>query len=408
VIPPAVRALFRLLSGPGKFGNASLPAVAAQPDQCLPEPRPEGADCRLLDHQQWRDLLAFADRTQLTLHLRCNPSLPLWMHDEIEARRVRNLARRQRLREALAEISQALPVDFVVLKGFTHERGFGIDPEARVQYDIDLLCAPRDIAEARRALRGLGYVPYGAKSLSDEHSRPLVRPFDWTWREDYFDPDMPIAIELHDSIWNPTHDRIPIDMATFWNRRTGQTLAEVDRAGFASLHVLRHVFRHDARLGHAFELSRLLETSDPSLWREWINSRDPSLRRLEVAGFRLASEWFGCRLAEAVEREWQMQSVQIKTWFRDFSWSPVENLLSGNKDAVWLHLALLHGWADRARVLVHRLTPFRLPQHSSFWARLRYHAGALTPALFNGVRWWWRRRTVSTTSQISDWNRGRV
>jgi len=219
---------------------------------------------------------------------------------------------------------------------------------------------------------------------------------------------MPIAIELHDSIWNPSHDRIRIDTAAFLRRRTREALAPVDRAGFAALHVLRHVLRHDARLAHAFELFRLLETGDPALWRNWIESRDPTLRRLELVGFRLASEWFHRPLPETLEHEWLQQSTGVKTWFREFAWSPVENRLGCNKDAVWLHLAMLDSWGDRARVLFHRLTPLRRPHHSSFWTRLRYHAGALTPALFNGVRWWWRRRTVSTTPQISDWNRGSV
>ena len=364
-----------------------------------------------LSDMEWRELLAFADRTQLTLHLGGKAGLPPWLDVEIEARRVRNMERRRRLRETFAEIEHAFnaaAVEFVILKGFTHESGFGIYPNARVQYDLDLLCAPAELSRARDTLRTLGYLPHGGKSLSDEHSRPLVRPFTWAWRGDYFDPEMPIAVELHDSIWNATHDRFHIDTAAFWNRRSGNSLARTDVAGFAALHVLRHALRQDARPAHAYELARLLQTRDALFWRDWIEHRDPRLRGLESVGLRFASEWFSCALPEAVDREWLRQPGPVKDWFREFAWSPIANILGRNKDSIWLHLALLERGSDRMRVFCHRMTPLRLPHHANVWERGRYHAGAFALAFFNGLRWWWRRRVASTASHISNWNRGSV
>src|SRR5690349_17311654 len=81
--------------------------------------------------------LAFADRTQLTLQLRAKRNLPEWLAKEIEARLACNAIRRRQLHGAYAEIAAALTaeqIDFVLLKGFTHETGFGIDPETRIQY----------------------------------------------------------------------------------------------------------------------------------------------------------------------------------------------------------------------------------------------------------------------------------
>ena len=182
-----------------------------------------GAPAPLLTEAEWRNLLAFADRTQLTLYLRGTPGLPSWLVEKIEARYVKNAERRRRLRAAYTEAADALGaagIEFVMLKGFTHEVGPGVDGSARVQYDLDILTQPCDVARARAVFERLGYAPHGAQSLSEEHGRALVRPSDWSWRSDYYDPEMPIPVELHGSAWSGKHDRIhPAGMDEFWSRR---------------------------------------------------------------------------------------------------------------------------------------------------------------------------------------------
>lgn len=96
----------------------------------------------------------------------------------------------------------------------------------------------------------------------------------------------------------------------------------------------------------------------------------------------------------------------VVAWFGDFAWSPAANLIRPNKDTVWLHLALIENWRDRLRVFCDRMIPVRKP-HEEWKGRLRYHAGALAPALASGVRWWWRT-AASTASETSDWKRRRV
>jgi hypothetical protein len=393
---------------------------------------------------EWRELLAFADRTQLSLHLRGTPGLPSWLAEEIESRFAKNAERRRRLRAAYIEAAGALAADgieFVLLKGFTHETGFGVDGSARVQYDLDLLTRPSGLARARTVFERLGYAPHGARSLSEEHGRPLVRPSGWSWRGDYYDPEMPIPIELHSALWSAERDRIqPSGMGEFWSRRrlievNGLEIpafCEVDRLAFAALHVLRHILRHDARPAHVLELARFLDarcgacgTDSPSVarsvpepawecaphplrfWDEWRNLHPPDLRALQCVAFRFAHEWFGCALPLAGLRPAPRSPVAIDEWFNAFAWSPVANLTVPNKDTVWLHLALVDGWQDRARVFCHRMLPLRLP-HEGFFDRLRYHAGALAPALASGVRWGWRRAAASTASEISDWKRRSV
>jgi hypothetical protein len=374
-------------------------------------------------------LLAFADRTQLTLQLRSRSDLPPWFAAEIETRHDRNAIRRGQLHKAYAEIAALLTaqqVDFVLLKGFTHETTFGIDPTARIQYDLDFLIEPAALARAQSAIETLGYVPHGDHSLSDEHSIPLVRPNNWRWRGDYFDTEIPVQIELHDSLWSPTKDRIaPPGLENFWDRRlmidvnglSIPALSEPDRVAFASLHALRHILRNDARPAHVHELARFLETRahDEAFWTEWRTLYDPQLKSLQTIAFRFAHEWFACPWPEAVAEVWSQQPHSVTTRFKEFAWSPAENILRPHKDIVWLHLALTKTFRDRASIFCDRLLPLRLPHRqeperysASPLSRLRYHAAAFAPALASGVRWWWKRDTASTASHTSDWKRRSV
>ena len=408
------------------------PTAVMQPTVVMPrslfEMAGRGAPAPAFTEAEWLEVLAFADRTQLTLYLRGTPGLPSWLAEEIETRYVKNAQRRRRLRVAYTEAADALAaagIEFVLLKGFTHESGLGIDGSARVQYDLDLLTLPGDVARARMVLERLGYAPHGAQSLSEEHSRPLVRPSNWSWRGDYYDPQMPIPVELHGSAWSTERDRIhPDGMDEFWSRRrlieaNGLRIpafAEADRLAFAALHVLRHILRHDARPAHVLELARFLEArgDDTLFWDRWRTLHPPGLQALQTVAFRFAHEWFGCAVPAVVEQPESVGARSVETWFADFAWSPVANLTGANKETIWLHLMLVQNWQDRIRVFWHRMVPMRLPHEEGtsygnrLRSRLRYHAGAFAPALASGVRWWWRRAAASTTPETSDWKRRNV
>lgn len=372
--------------------------------------------------ERWKELLSFADRTHITLQLHGNPHLPRRVEQQVEERWAKNAGRRRRLEECFLEIvsefkSRGIP--YVLLKGFTHETGFGLKHGSRVQSDLDFLVSPADRGLAAAALQDLGYRPHGAENLSAEHDRPWVRPFTWTWKGDYFDPEMPIPVELHDSAWSASGDRIQCPgLEEFWNRRgplttSGlcvQAFTEVDRVAFAALHALRHILRNDARPAHVFELARLLETrvDDRDLWNQWAGAHHPEarklqadVRQLQVIAFRFAEEWFGCGLPQVVAQECEALPAPVTSWLGRFAWSPVENLTRANKDVLWLHLALLKSRRDRWHVASSRLLPLRVP-YEAFPTRLRYHASALLPALRAGVRWWWTRTTSSTISHTSD------
>ncbi|HEY4361475.1 MAG TPA: nucleotidyltransferase family protein [Bryobacteraceae bacterium] len=374
------------------------------------------------------ELLALADRTQLSLQFRGRPNLPEWFAAEIETRHARNQVRRGQLRTAYAEIAAQLTaegVEFVLLKGFTHETGFGIEASNRIQYDLDFWVAATDLTRAQALIEGLGYVSHGEQSLSDEHSRPLVRPSNWRWHGDYFDTEMPIQIELHDTLWSNAKDRIAAPgLEDFWPRcRVVEVnglqipaLCEHDRMAFAALHALRHILRHDARPAHVHELACLLaiRVHDEAFWEAWRELYNPRLKALQTMAFRFAQEWFDGPWPEALEEEWRGVSRSVTAWFEQFAWSPAENISRPNKDTVWLHVALTDSLRDRVRVFIDRLLPPRMPHHDEtpyaarLGARLRYHAAAFAPALASGFRWWWRRDTPSTASHTSDWKRRSV
>lgn len=376
-----------------------------------------------LSEAEWCGLLEFADRTHLTLHLRNAAELPAWVRKEIEARFARNAERRIRLREAFGEIARALSetgIEFAVLKGVTHESGFGLEPSARVQYDIDLVSP--NARQIRQVLRDLGYHPHGAESLSDEHERPMVRPSQWSWCGDYFDPQMPIPVEVHSTPWSPLKDRIKLPgVERFWSRRQIMDVAgvavpaysEPDRLAFAAMHVLRHALRNDARPAHAYELATFLGNRrfDTAFWVGWQSIHSDEVKTMAAVAFRFAQAWFGCALPEAVEQNALLLPDSVTEWFREFAWSPVVNLIEPNKDVLWLHLALVKGMKDRLAVVRSRLAPLRIPARGEapnldsgstasrfLWKRAHYHAAGSSLALVRGARWWLRRTKASTIS----------
>jgi hypothetical protein len=353
-------------------------------------------------------MLRLAERTHCTL---CLPG-----HASPE-RIARNARRRRRIWLAYDEAAAVLShhgIEFVLLKGFTHEVDSGLDPERRYQSDLDLLCLPADIPRAQAALQHKGYRQHGPVELSAEHPRPLVKPFTWQWRGDYFDPHLPISIELHHTLWDAAQDRIRVPgMRPLWDRRTtlaieGRAvpcLSEVDRLAAAALHVLRHVLRNDARPAHAFEFSAMLtrRMNDRNFWDTWFRAHDAGSRALQAVAFEFVRRWFGVLLCGAVKQQCRDLSPAVHAWFDRYAFSPLVNLVEPNKDVLRLHLALLPSRRDRFAVTVRRLLPVhrrRSAELGSPLSRLRYHAVALARLVTSGSRR--RSAAASAASHTSD------
>ena len=389
-----------------------------------------------LNEPECGEALDFADRGQLTLILSAaaGPAIPEPMRERLNRNAHHNAERLRRAQDwyrALAERFGAAGLEFLALKGLTQCHWTGIPPEARAQYDIDILTPPGTVAAVRTLLFDLGFEPIeDVARLPADHLPPMIRRTGWEWRGNFFDPEMPLAVEPHFRFWDPGTERLAAPgVGEFWTRRvtrmvSGTPLAVLhpaDALAYSSLHLLKHLLRGSSRPFHVYELARFLDrrASDEVFWIEWCSLHAPELRRLEAVCFRLAAEWFGCRMGGVAKEEMDRLPAGARTWFEDFALEPAIGLFRPSKAELWLHIALLSKPGDVARVLRRRLLPGNLPgavdavhipaieltwrrrilkeaRRAAFIAsRLRHHTLALAPTAASGARWWWRTHRQS-------------
>jgi hypothetical protein len=358
-----------------------------------------------LSPEEWQDALRWTDSAHLTLEIarRHGGAFPTPIQERLTSNLANNAARTKKLEEALEEIGAAFRrsgVQYVVLKGFAHWPNAGDASLSRAQYDLDFYCRPAQMTAASAALRRLGYQPVpGFDKVALDHLPVMVRPSQWKWRGDYFDPEFPVMVDLHFRLWDEGTERIRAHgTEAFWERRTEggradfrfPALAPVDLIAYASLHLLRHLLRGDLRPFHVYDIAWFLHTraADEAFWREWDAAHDHSVRRLQFVIFRLAERWFGCRLPEAVQQGIARLPRSTQRWFEVYSSAPLEAEFRPNKSELWLHFSLLDNTRDRAAVFLQRLVPSRLPPRS--WrhtlARLAYHAQAFVTFCREGLR----------------------
>jgi len=311
--------------------------------------------------RNWKQALDFLDRTQLTLAL--PPDLaPPEARERLERNLADNTERLRGLQQADAEIAsrfESAGLEFVALKGLSHSPEFVADPRRRVQYDLDYYCPPASAGPARDVLLALGYEPIAELDLFPmDHFPPLVRKTGWRWRGNYFDPELPPAVDLHFRFWDEPTERLAAPgVEQFWERRMGHELDLADRLGYAALHVVRHLLRGSLRLAHVYEIAHFLarRNTDAAFWGRWRELHSPELRRLEAIAFRLAEQYFGAPPADVT------LPPEAEAWFRSYAWSPVEALYHPNKHELCLHLSLVPARGDRWAVARRRLLPLGLP-----------------------------------------------
>jgi predicted MFS family arabinose efflux permease len=345
--------------------------------------------------------------------------------------------RQQRVREAYRGIAKALEgrgLPFVVLKGFTGDSLFFASAYRRAQYDLDLLL-PRDaVAEARDALVELGYHPLESREkFPTDHHPVMVPKTGFEWRGDFFDPDIPVTVDLHFRLWDEATERFAAPgWEQFFERRTTcswdglnvPSLAPCDALAYHSLHLLRHLLRGSLRLAHVHELAFFLQRSvtDTAFWSEWKTLYPEPTRRSQAVCFDLARRWFGCRLSPTAESEIASLPAPVHYWLAHYSASPLQALQHPNKDELWLHLGLLDHWPARLSVLRRRILPLSVPDFADTaylnegqitrarrWrSRLRrllyissralHHIKTLPGVLWHGTCWGWSR---SNTGQLA-------
>jgi MFS family permease len=156
---------------------------------------------------------------------------------------------------------------------------------------------------------------------------------------------------------------------------------------------------------HVYEIAWFLHTNSDNepFWKKREELHDESLRSLEAISFKLAHDWFGCRLPEEVEKETKSLVPKAQIWFERYPDSPLAGLLRPNKEALWLHLSLLKSPSDQRSVLFKSLFPAltRPAKDAVGWgaraygkylthviSRASFHARALPGMLWHGLRWW--------------------
>jgi MFS family permease len=365
-----------------------------------------------LDDAEWKSLLSFCDRAQLTLtfgHFAA-PFLPEWVSARIAGNMRSNAERHRQWATAALEIAASLDargIEFTLLKGPAHSPDFTPDPLLRAHGDIDIWCMPEAVSLAWKALSEMGY-----RSLVESKGRhlpPLARPTDWKWRGDYFATDLPLPVDLHYTLWDRNLERIdgPPERE-FWQRRrsvqlqgrTVPALCLADTLAFAALHSLMHMLHGDLRLQRAWEIAHFLNrrVSDDAFWSDWRTLHPTQLRILEVTMFALTAKWFQCKLPPAVIEDTEILPHDVRLWIQSQAWSPVESLFIPNKDELWLHLALLHSPRDKANIVFRRMFPVNSLASrdrqggGAVAARAAHHLRTLAPTVGRGAKWWWTRQ----------------
>lgn len=382
------------------------------------------SDLRGIPASHWQRLLALTDRSQLTLPLgvRCTRELPEWVQERLAGNLRNNAIRHQRVLEAYQQVAGTLSaarIEFMVLKGLAQWPNYCDDLRHRPQYDLDLYCPPADIEPAFEAIRSLGYEPFGQKGkIAIDHLPPMIRMTGWRPRGDYYDPEMPLTIELHFRFWDTATERFAVGSHDgFWTRRVCRniqgiaipTLDHVDGLSYTTWHLVRHLVRGDVRAYHVYELAQFLQRSaeDDAFWGNWRNRKPSAV--VEAIAFRLAMEWFECPVHSSVQVLCDALPPSVRRWFELFTFSPLRSLEHPNKDELFLHCSLVNGWGDRLQITKRRLLPLRfspitVDAHvpapgwrlrlkrrvygSWFTARRAFHhARTLAPVMWNGLRW---------------------
>ncbi len=386
---------------------------------------------RLSDHE-WHKLIGFCHRTQLAIPfaLRGQDYLPAWVADRFHQNLANNAERWRRTKRAYQEVSDAFEgagLEFVTLKGFTHAPSFVADPRLRAQYDLDLFFPPDQLLAARDVAFRLGYAPLVARDRHPvDHLPTLIRKTGWEWRGDYFDPELPLALELHFRLWDAATEGFAVPgLDNFWERRRRRTLANVaftslaaiDLPGYASAHALRHLLRGDSRPSHFYEIACFIErNSDAGFWRTWRAYHDEPLRRVQAICFAIARQWFGCALPAIAQQEIEQLQEPVRAWLDAYAQAPGVSFFHTSKNELWLQLSLLDPGSSRFAILRRRLMPLQLPgpvdavylpgdavdwrvrmrAAGRYWlflcSRTWRHATALIPTLWNGATWAWSRR----------------
>jgi hypothetical protein len=226
---------------------------------------------------------------------------------------------------------------------------------------------------AAEAFRAMSYEPARpARGSATDHLPPFIRKTGWRWQGDYYDPEMPLTVELHFRFWNPAREAFAVAGADgFVQRRIRRVIGgcEIpaldpgDDLAYTTWHLVRHLLHGNLRLYHVYELAHFLHRTAyaNSFWKDW-QTATTGPRVAEPIAFRLACDWFGCRVHPVAREEIERLPKEVDRWFRLFTFSPVLAMERPNKDELFLHLTLAQKATDRFRIAARKLVPLNPPR----------------------------------------------
>jgi hypothetical protein len=357
-----------------------------------------------LDDDRWQEVLRYCDAMRLTLPLalRSSEQFPFWVHERL-MRNLADTARRFTLvRTAYREAAAALAgagISYVVLKGFTQAPDYVKAPQFRMQGDIDFYVPRENTTLAVKALEAIGYEAAGTEEdfRSSDHPPTLVRFGEWRWRGNLFDPEMPLALEVHYCLWNAAVWLIPLpEMDDFWNRRIDRKLSElsfpalsaVDHLGYFALHMLRELFGGGRVLHHALELATFVHqrADDTAFWTEWQALHSPRFRRIQLIPLALAEAAFSSRLPDAVREQIAHLPAEQKQWIELCGGNLLAAQFARTRDGSLLQFLLSDSPETRRRILWKALSFGRIATPHKI-ARVSGPPGAPRP---RPQPWLWR------------------
>jgi hypothetical protein len=330
----------------------------------------------LKDHE-WESLLKFCDPAHLTLPLAkvAVNGFPSWVAERLKKNVADNAARFERVKTTYQEAAVALDragVKYVLLKGFTQVPDYVRDTRLRVQSDLDLYCPKEMGSRAREALMQIGYRLEQTVDYSRaDHLPTMIRPGNWQWHGNAFDPDMPLSIEVHFCLWNDAVLGFPVpEIDRFWDRRVARSLEgmsfpdlhPVDHLGYLALHILRGLLNGDWVIHHVHEIATFLHThaEDGVFWKTWKEMHSQSLRALECVAFFHARCWFCCDIHSDVQSEILAMPPVHQDWLELFTGAALESMFRKNKDRVWLHASLVGPTRKKLELIAKTILPPRI------------------------------------------------
>ncbi|MGI8782886.1 MAG: nucleotidyltransferase family protein [Acidobacteriota bacterium] len=378
--------------------------------------RPSGspAGWAVLNDAEWNQLLRFLDENGLTLlfRRRADPSgLPVWVQQRLAGDYRNNCERYEAIsaqQSLLVDRMAERGIEVAVLKGIPLATQLYPDPCDRVQYDLDFYVEPEQLLLAVEACIELGY-QVEPDQTSDHVSLTPASASEYLWDGDFFRPNIPLKIELHDRLWD---SRYHIDLAGVFASpvmvrsavapatavslglkssqagracSTACVLATSNHFLFIQLHFFRHLFQNQVRLSHLYEAVTL----DPADASDALR-QSGILRQIFFVNCSLAARLFGPELPSheppsherkrvgnprqcfdfdalaAAHDENRGLPAWVQRWLNGDSLDDLLSRFRGNKNFVRLQMEFSpHRW----RVLKSALAVHRLPRLQ----RVRYH-----------------------------------